>query len=286
MKLKGMDKLREKLPDYPGRRLALIPLRGFFAALLCYLSLISLIILPRLFSDNTFLFAFEPYLPLIGSVLIAALGLWLVGGMWNKREQMKTKYGDLAYQRMFPSGLTGVALVLLAAFLGFTSIRSLPPVPPVNAITIQWSTSLLQLIGITTGIDILLRLVSSGILFLLGILTFRSAVFTFGLDYMAVVYLYFPEESEMQHHEIYSVVRHPAYFGGILVGAAGLMFRLSVYSILIFFVILAVFKLQARREERELVERFGESYQDYMRKVPGLYIRPKNLSAFLRFLKQ
>ncbi|MHA1962563.1 MAG: methyltransferase family protein [Candidatus Thorarchaeota archaeon] len=286
MKLKGMDKLREKLPDYPGRKLALIPLRGFFAALLGYLSLISLIILPRLFSDNTFLFAFEPYLPLIGSVLIAALGLWLVGGMWNKREQMKTEYGDRAYQRMFPSGLTGVALVLLVAFLGFTSIRSLPPVPPVNIITIQWSTSLMQLFGVTTVIDILIRLVLSGILFVLGMLTVRSAVLTFGLDYMAVVYLYFPEESEIQHHEIYSVVRHPTYFGGILVGAAGLVFRFSVYSILIFFVIFAVFRLQARREERELIERFGESYQDYMKKVPGLYIRPRDLSEFFRFLRK
>ena len=111
LKLKGMDKIREKLPDYPGRKLAWIPLRGFLAAVLGYFFLILLDILPRLFSDNIFLFVLEPYFPFIGSFVIAALITWLLEGLWSKRDQMKAEYGDLAYQRMFPRGLMGVFLL-------------------------------------------------------------------------------------------------------------------------------------------------------------------------------
>jgi len=39
------------------------------------------------------------------------------------------------------------------------------------------------------------------------------AISVFGIDYMAVVYLYFPEESEVIENETYSVLRHPTYAG-------------------------------------------------------------------------
>jgi len=102
---------------------------------------------------------------------------------------------------------------------------------------------------------------------------------------MAVVYLYFPEESEIQDHEIYSVIRHPTYFAGILLGIGALVFRFSVYSILMFIVVFALFWLQARREEKELVDRFGESYEEYMRRVPGFLLRSKDIRLYFRFLR-
>jgi protein-S-isoprenylcysteine O-methyltransferase Ste14 len=118
-----------------------------------------------------------------------------------------------------------------------------------------------------------------------GMLLVRSAVFTFGIDYMMVVYLYFPEESEIQDHEIYSVVRHPTYLAGVLMGAAGFFFRLSVYSFILFFVVYLVFRLQIVREERELIERFGDGYREYMRQVPALCFNPRKIRSFLRFIR-
>jgi len=51
MKIKGIDKLREKLPAYPGKKLFLLPLMGVVAAAPAYIFLIVLDILPRVFSD-------------------------------------------------------------------------------------------------------------------------------------------------------------------------------------------------------------------------------------------
>jgi len=282
--LKGFDKLHEKLPGYPGRRIALLPLRGLVASTVAFLGLILLDILPRIFSSVELLVLAEPFIPLLGSLLVAAVGLWLIGSLWNKRDVMKAKYGSLAYQKMISRGVVGVFLIPSLVFHAFTSIRSLPPSPPVNELTTQWSQSLLFAFGITGDADLLLRIGVAAFLFALGALTVRSALTTFGIDYMTVVYLYFPDESEVQQHEIYSVVRHPAYLGAVLMGAAAFVFRCSVYSALIFIIVYGVFRIQIAREERELVERFGNSYKDYMKKVPALHVRLHSIRAFARFL--
>jgi protein-S-isoprenylcysteine O-methyltransferase Ste14 len=285
MKLKGMEKLREKLPAYSGRRILLLPLGALVMAMIGYFFQITLDITPRIFSSIEILVVIEPFLPLLGTILVGSIGLALVGQLWNRKDEMRAEHGNLAYQMMIPRGATGVALVLTMLFHQITPLHLLPPGPPINELTSQWSQSLLLLIGISMEIDIMLRVVFAALFFILGALTVRGALFTFGLDYMVVVYLFFPEESEIQEHEIYSVVRHPTYFGAVVMGFAGLILGFSVYSILIFFIIYSAFRFQARREEKELVERFGDSYQEYMKKVPGLCPSPRNLRQYLKFLK-
>jgi protein-S-isoprenylcysteine O-methyltransferase Ste14 len=286
LELKGMDKLREKLPAYPGRRLAIIPLQAIIGAGASFVFIIMLDITPRLFSDIAILTLIEPLLPLVGTLVIAALGLWLINRVWSKRDEMKERFGNLSYQKMFPTGLTGVSMVIVLVLHIFVSIRSLPPGPPVNDITIQWSRSLLQISGVSQEIDIWIRVILSVWFLLFGLATVRSSVLTFGMDYMAVVYLYFPEESEVQDHAIYSVIRHPTYLGGVLLGAAGLFFRFSVYSILLALIVYMAFRNQISREEKELVERFGEGYSDYKKRVPALLVRPRQFKLYLRFLRE
>ena len=75
MNIKGLDKLREKLPDYAGKRIAILPIRGILAGVLAYLFLVILDIVPRVFNDITLLALFEPLLPLIGNIFIGGLGL-------------------------------------------------------------------------------------------------------------------------------------------------------------------------------------------------------------------
>ncbi|MFW9913222.1 MAG: methyltransferase family protein [Candidatus Thorarchaeota archaeon] len=285
MHLKGIEKLREKLPDYPGNRIGIILLRGFFGMILGYSFMIFLDIVARILPDAAFLASIEPYLPFIGSVIVGGIGILLIRRIWDLRDERKREYRNLAYQKMIPIGVAGVFLVPAVIFHAFTSVRSLPPVPPINNLTSLWSQSLLSLAGIPTEIDVILRLAISSILILIGILLVRSAILTFGIDYMTVVYLYFPEESEVQESEIYSVIRHPAYLSVVIFGMAALFFRFSVYSIGICIIIYALLRLHIRREERELIERFGDGYSEYMRRVPALYVSPSNYGKFFRFLK-
>jgi protein-S-isoprenylcysteine O-methyltransferase Ste14 len=283
-RLRGFDKLREKLPAYHGKRIVLLPIGMLVMGLLAYCLLILLDVLPRLLPGNPVLRSLEPVLPIIGSFIVAFVALRLIASLWTRRDEMKKKYGPLAYQRMFPRGLVGVFLVPVLVFHAFTPVSSLPPGTPVNELTETMSTPVLALLGVDVVIDVGLRLVLTGLLLVLGILTIRSALLTFGVDYMTVVYLYFPEESQIQNHEIYSVMRHPAYFAVVVLGAAGLTSRMSVYSILVFALIYALLRLHIRREEAELINRFGKSYEEYREKVPRLHVRVKDVRAFLRFL--
>lgn len=68
----------------------------------------------------------------------------------------------------------------------------------------------------------------------------------------------------------YSIVRHPIYTG-LLTGIAGTAIATgSVTAACLLVIILIVFVLKIRIEERFLLEEFGEEYARYKREVKGL----------------
>ena len=75
--------------------------------------------------------------------------------------------------------------------------------------------------------------------------------------------------------KIYSRIRHPQYFGGLL-AHIGISFLLSSLFSLIFtpLVILLNF-LVARKEEKELIKEFGKEYEDYKEEVPMFFPKLK-----------
>ncbi|MHA1480910.1 MAG: methyltransferase family protein [Candidatus Thorarchaeota archaeon] len=284
MKLKGIDKLREKIPNYEGKKILIFPVLGMISCIAGVSFQILLDVLSRINPGIQILAIIEPVLPVIGSVIVATIGLRLVTKLWRDKEKAIDQHGKLAYQRMMRYGVSGVFLMPAVFIHAFLSIRSLPPGPPVNELTIAFSKSLLTYIAIPLEFDVTIRIILAAIFFVGGILTVRSSIETFGLDYMVVVYLYFPEESELNEHEIYSVIRHPAYFSAIVLGISALFFRFSIYSIVFFVILFVMLKLHISVEEKELIERFGESYLEYKERVPGLYVRPRDLGVYLRFL--
>jgi len=75
--------------------------------------------------------------------------------------------------------------------------------------------------------------------------------------------------------KIYSFIRHPQYFGGIL-AHIGISFLLSSLLSLIFtpLVILLNF-LVAWKEEKELIKEFGIEYENYKERVPMFFPKLK-----------
>jgi protein-S-isoprenylcysteine O-methyltransferase Ste14 len=70
---------------------------------------------------------------------------------------------------------------------------------------------------------------------------------------------------------IYGHIRHPRYFQGILLllGFALITNYLAIYIILLVYI--PVIFLVIRLEERELVQRYGDLYREYQRRVPMLF---------------
>jgi len=82
-----------------------------------------------------------------------------------------------------------------------------------------------------------------------------------------------PEEIEkLVTTGIYSKIRHPGYMGLII---TYLGFPLAFASLPVF-VLSLIFAYplysQAKREEEFLIKKFGKEYQDYMKKVPWMFI--------------
>jgi protein-S-isoprenylcysteine O-methyltransferase Ste14 len=67
---------------------------------------------------------------------------------------------------------------------------------------------------------------------------------------------------------LYSVIRHPQYFGGIL-AHIGISFLLSSFlSLITTPVVILLNYLISWKEEKELLKEFGKEYEDYKYKVP------------------
>jgi len=70
---------------------------------------------------------------------------------------------------------------------------------------------------------------------------------------------------------VYSIIRHPQYFGGLL-AHIGISFLLSAFYALISTpLIIVVIYIMSLKEEIELIREFGEAYIAYRKQVPMLF---------------
>ncbi|MHA2334796.1 MAG: methyltransferase family protein, partial [Candidatus Hodarchaeales archaeon] len=262
-----------------------IPLTAIISLTACFTFLLFIDTLSRLNPTNVFLNEIEFLLLVLGPVLTALTGWIVIFMMWYKKEKYLAVYKERAYQRGIFFGMLGIPLVLATIIHVYLPVEQLLGLSPVNKITIALSSPIIEFPGVWKTLEWLITVFGSLFFLLAGMLTGIRSLFTFGIDYMGLVYLYYPEESEVQNHGIYSVVRHPAYLGLMLVALGGVLARLSIYSITSFIILLIGFTCHIRLvEERELIKRFGSSFLEYRRQVPALYIKPEKILTFFRFL--
>tara|TARA_B000000460_G_scaffold90559_1_gene63285 strand:- start:216 stop:551 length:336 start_codon:yes stop_codon:yes gene_type:complete len=73
----------------------------------------------------------------------------------------------------------------------------------------------------------------------------------------------------------YRFVRHPQYTGLFLaLFGEGVIHWPTIFSVVLFPVIVLAYYLLARKEERGMIRKFGDEYRAYMRNVPMLLPRP------------
>jgi protein-S-isoprenylcysteine O-methyltransferase Ste14 len=213
------------------------------------------------------------------------IGLFLIYLIFRLSKKLKIKYGDLSYQKIIFVGFAGVTIILSLAIHNYVSIfvwnTSLWKASPfrvyVNPITMFLPQAQIQIIFRIIGFII------SIFLYILGLIIVIRAIQIFGLDYLAVVYLYFPEESELQDHKIYSFIRHPTYAALIIISLGGVFLQLNLYSLLFFIIYYIGFYIHVHYvEEKELIKRFGELFLDYREKVPAFFVKPKKFPQLIK----
>jgi len=283
--MKGVDQLRKKLPDYQGRKIrvfVVIAIIVFVTSLIFQLVLDSI---PRIFRSVDMLQVIAPLTPIIGPLIIISIGFLVIRKFWRIRDKYLSKYGKKAYQKAFKFVAIGIPMLFSVIVHSFVSTDLIA--------TYRIDDTLSRYLGVPISGLILgfpfyilyFRLILSILFVGLGLTVIFKALNFFGIDNMALLYVFFPEESTLQHHAIYSILRHPTYHGLMLISIGGIFFRFSIYSVIYFLIFLVGINIHLKCvEEKELIERFGEDYKKYRETVPAFFVKLKDLHRYFSTL--
>jgi methanethiol S-methyltransferase len=87
-----------------------------------------------------------------------------------------------------------------------------------------------------------------------------------------LMYVYFPDESRLVSSNVYSVLRHPIYSAVLRFIFALVLWNGSAFALFAGVMApLSIFVWVRLIEERELIERLGDGYRDYRRRVPAFF---------------
>ncbi len=251
MGLKGLDQLRKHVPELR-TQVGLVLVLFSFAVVFAITTLFFIL------ADRRF----PEWMP-DGEIVVMALGFLILSRFFSQKTIYQQKYGALAYRNAFARfNIPGLGIIFASiAHLGYIVGPEIPDL---------WWKSILMAFG--------------WVFVVIAVVLWTRAVATFGVDYLAMLYVYFPDESHMVKSSIYEVLRHPIYAAALYLGLGLSLIHASWYALLVA-LILPVFLTGWIRlvEERELLERFPD-YADYRKQVPAFWARPRDLAKFYRFL--
>ncbi len=215
----------------------------------------------------TLYFAISDHIPtwsIDSEIVVIALGFIVLRLFFTRKKAYQEKYKELAYRNACVHyGIPGLAIIMAAvAHAGYMNgpfvLRG-------------WWTTVFIGLG-------LWWLIVGATLWIRGIVAF-------GFDNLALLYVYFPEEGKIVDSNIYSILRHPVYAGALRVIIALALLNGNGNSIaFIPFAPLGLFGWIRLVEEKELIERFGQFYLDYRKRVPAFWPRLRDYGKFFGFL--
>ncbi len=281
MKISGLEGLHKHLPDYTENQVKHLVLRlPLFSILFLLIQTICLYIIQFISREfNSFITDFlETGIPIINNIIFIFFGTITAQQGFRMKDKLQAINREYAFQRIVKKILLGISMVFAGVLFGYIPITN----PSAN-FAIFFNKYFESYIS---DIDFSPIKYIIGILFLIigGSTAFR-AIQDFGIDTASMVYVYFPEDAKIIENNLYFMVRHPMYLAVFLVSFGSFIFYFSTYSlILLIITLLSFYRHIVFVEDRELKERFGEDFEEYVNKTPAIFIRPHNWGKFFKFL--
>ncbi len=250
MEFKGFDELARHVPELNsigGQIKLALRFAGFFLLTTIYF----------IVSDQI------PTWTIDSQIVVMALGYLLLSRFFTRKKIFIEKYKEMAYQQAFVRFAVPGLAVIFAAMAHIAYMNGPKFTQPVI-------TTVLSVFGwfcVTIGLVLFVR-----------------SVFTFGLDYITMVYTYFPEEGRIVNTSIYSLLRHPVYAGALRFSIGLACLNMGIYALS--FAVLLPLGLTGwimLVEEKELLERLPD-YAEYRKNTPAFWPRITKLPAFFKFL--
>ncbi|MGY5872592.1 MAG: methyltransferase [Candidatus Thorarchaeota archaeon] len=244
----GFELLKEKVPDLKSTRGKILTGLYIVFSFMCCLLFFFWV-------DGLFIYG-----PVVSQLTIAIIGSFFSYGHFKTPARYRERYGELAYRYhfyhfMIPILVTWYACCFHPLLIGGPQI--LPWWLAIIAAII-----LFILVGLAEG-----QIEKAGF-----------DVNTHGMD----IFTIFPEETPPVYGEIYSFIRHPLYFALMCISFAVAIFRNNVMAILVAITFLVPLYVGIYLEDRELIERYGDTHREYIKKTGALM--PKKPLGFLKIL--
>ncbi len=211
------------------------------------------------------------YSPIFFQAVLLFFATNLLGMFYIKKEKYKKIYGEDAYVKaFFRFHVTAMPFIYMStihpAFTNYSSFLQDFP---------QFFSSPYYWIHIAIG----------GYLLLSGLLLHPKVIKTFGFDNLFMYYVYFPEKGEKNESPVYGMMRHPLYSAMARIALGLGILRGTVDSICVGAIIpLCQFFWLAVYEEPDLIKRFGEEYKKYQKSVWAIFVKPKYVAKFWKYL--
>jgi protein-S-isoprenylcysteine O-methyltransferase Ste14 len=214
--------------------------------------------------------------PLISAVAWNALAYHLMSRMPRNaeriRERYRTRYGHQAYQQFF---YRYVVPVIAPCAIGFVMIvavennRFLPALYPYDHVLYQTLSP--WWIFVPVGIA----------LFVFSLLAMRPSINGgFDRDTELFLYIIHPEKSFPIEGGMYRYVRHAHYAEGIWMGMALAFLAQNWMGFIMASMMFLAYYGIARAEDKELIRRYGASFEAYARSKPMFFPRLRDLGSF------
>ena len=85
---------------------------------------------------------------------------------------------------------------------------------------------------------------------------------------LSIVFVEVREEPRVIRKSVFGIVRHPIYIGEMLLYLGLLLLNTSLAGLAVWIIVIGFLHYISRYEERLLLARFGEEYEQYMKDVP------------------
>ncbi|MFX0074306.1 MAG: methyltransferase family protein [Candidatus Hermodarchaeota archaeon] len=279
--MKGKDKLREKLPDYQGWKIKILVIIAIVILSSSMIFQFLMDSLPRVYRSGEVFQILAPFTPIIGSTIVVSIGFLSVRKFWRIRDKYLSKFGVKAYQKAFKLVIIGIPMLFSVIIHSFFPTDLIMPYSVDDTLNRYLGVPISELLVGFPVYILYIRLILAILFVGLGLLVINRSLSFFGIDYMALVYLFYPDESTLQNHKIYSILRHPTYHGLLMIGIGGIFFRFTIYSIIYFFIFLVGINIHIKFvEEKELIQRFGEEYEKYMEDVPAFFVKLNDIKKY------
>jgi len=218
--------------------------------------------------------------PPVATAAWNVLGFYLMSRMPRNaekiRERYRAKYGDRVYQQFFYRYVVPVFAPCTIGFLMIAVVENsqfLPALYPYDHVL--YRTLSPWWVFVPTGI----------ILLMFSVLAMRKSINGgFDRDTELFLYIIHPEKSFPIQGGMYQYVRHAHYAEGVWMGIALAFLAQNWMGFIMAFMMLLEFYAIARVEDKELVRRYGASFEAYTRSKPMFFPRLRDLGSFVKLV--